>query len=274
MTDVLAVERLVRLGLTQYEARAYVAMVRRDGSTAAEVARLAGVPRPRIYDVIDSLIGKGLVTDRPGRTTSFVPKSPAETVDLLVRIHRGRLEALELEAAAVRDELEPAFLEGALQTDPLDYIELIRSSEQVGKRFNELQQGVRKEMLVFAKMPAAVSIAENDAGLGVARDHVLRTVYEMSFLEDPGNRAGVKHFINAGERARFVEQVPMKLGIIDERIVMMAMSDPVAGLSELTTLVIENVQLAKCLKIVFEQVWSSGTSFTAACRRQGVPRPR
>jgi HTH-type transcriptional regulator, sugar sensing transcriptional regulator len=274
VTDVLASERLVRLGLTQYEARAYAALVRRDGSSPAEVARLAGVPRSRIYDVIDSLVAKGMVQQRPGRSAKFVATAPSEAVDVLIGIHRDRLRMLEADAEAAQAELAPAFLEGSAHSDPLDYVELIRSPEGVAKRFNELQQSVTAEMLVFSKMPAAVPISENTAGLDLARRHELRTVYEFTLLDDPASREGVRRFIAAGEKVRFVEELPMKLGVIDERTVMFAMSDPVAGDSELTTLVIENVQLARCLKMVFEQVWSSGLSYTKACQLRGVPRSR
>ncbi|HEX8032289.1 MAG TPA: helix-turn-helix domain-containing protein [Ktedonobacterales bacterium] len=268
------VERLVRLGLTLYEARAYVALIRRDGSTPAEVAKVAGVPRPRIYDVIASLVAKGLVSERPGRTARFVAIPPDEAVKKLVSIHRERLQTLEADADAVRAELGPAFLEGSMHSDPLDYIELIRSPEAVAKRFNELQHAAAREMLAFSKMPAAVRVEENDAGLDLARTRVLRSVYEFSLLDDPLSYDGVQRFIDAGEQARFVEELPMKLGIIDERIVMLAMIDPLAGDSGLTTLVIENVQLARCLKIAFEQVWSTGVDFATACERRGVEPPR
>ena len=106
-------ERLVRLGLTLYEARAYVALIRRDGSTPTEVARVAGVPRPRIYDVIDSLVAKGLASERPGRVIRFVATPPAEAVNLLVHVHQERLQMLEADDEAVREELVPAFLEGS-----------------------------------------------------------------------------------------------------------------------------------------------------------------
>jgi sugar-specific transcriptional regulator TrmB len=271
VTDVLTAERLVRLGLTQYEARAYIALVRRDGSTPAEVARLADVPRSRIYDVIETLVAKGMARQRPARPAKFVATPPHEALDLLVRGHEERLRMLQLDAEAARDELAPAFLEGSAHSDPLDYVELIRSPESVAKRFNELQQSVTSEMLVFSKMPAAVPIVENAAGIDLAGKHDLRTVYEFSLLDDPVSREGVRRFIAAGEKVRFVEELPMKLGVIDERTVMFAMSDPVAGDSELTTLVIENVQLARSLKIVFEQVWSAGIDFAEACRLRGLP---
>lgn len=261
---MVTVERLVRLGLTLYEARAYVALIRRDGSTPAEVARVADVPRPRIYDVMDSLVAKGLASERPGQITRFVATSPAEAVNLLVRVHLDRLKMLEADAEAVREELVPAFLEGSAHSDPLDYIELIRSREAVARRFTELQRSAVHEMLVFSKMPAAVRIEENDVGLELARTLTLRSVYELSLLDDPLSCEGVERFIAAGEEARFVKEAPMKLGIIDERVVMLAMADPVAGDTGLTTLVIENAQLARCLKIAFEQVWASGIDYSAA----------
>ncbi|MBA3298327.1 MAG: TrmB family transcriptional regulator, partial [Acidobacteria bacterium] len=57
--------KLTRLGLTAYEARAYVALIRRDSSTAAELARLANLPRQRVYDVLATLVDKGLASARP-----------------------------------------------------------------------------------------------------------------------------------------------------------------------------------------------------------------
>ncbi len=267
-------ERLVRLGLTLYEARAYVALIRRDGSTPTEVARVAGVPRPRIYDVIDSLVAKGLASERPGRVIRFVATPPAEAVNLLVHVHQERLQMLEAHAEAVREELVPAFLEGSAHSDPLDYIELIRLREAAAKRFTELQQSAARELLVFSKMPFAVPIEENDAGLDLARRRTMRSVYEFSLLDDPLSYEGIQRFITAGEQARFVEELPMKMGIIDERVVMLAMVDPVAGDTGLTTLVIENVQLARCLKIAFEQVWAVGVDFATAPTRHDAKAAR
>jgi len=142
MQDTFAVERLVRLGLTQYEARAYVALIRRDASAPAEVAKVAGVPRPRIYDVIDSLVAKMLASERPGRTGRFVAVPPDVAVARLIDIQRGRLKGLEADASAVREELSPVYSEGTTRRDPLDYIELIRPAPAIVKRFTELQLSV------------------------------------------------------------------------------------------------------------------------------------
>ena len=52
---------LMAIGLTQYEADAYVALLELGSAPAVDVAEAADVPRARIYDVVRSLAEKGYV---------------------------------------------------------------------------------------------------------------------------------------------------------------------------------------------------------------------
>src|SRR5437764_7680535 len=90
---------LVDLGLTGYEAGAYVALTRRGRATGAEVARLAGLPRQRIYDVLDGLVGRGVATVEPGRPAYYTAVAPDRAVGMLVESHRAALAGLEQDAA-------------------------------------------------------------------------------------------------------------------------------------------------------------------------------
>jgi hypothetical protein len=81
----------------------------------------------------------------------------------------------------------------------------------------------------------------------------------------------VRRFIEAGEEARFVPELPLKLVIIDESIVMFGMEDPVAGRVELTMLVIEHPSLAKILKVAFMATWNAGLTFEEAYERLRPP---
>src|SRR5919197_290602 len=75
---------LTRLGLTMYEARAYLALVRRGSSTASEVARVASLPRQRIYDVLESLLEKGLAAAHPGRVATYEAVAPDRVLERLL----------------------------------------------------------------------------------------------------------------------------------------------------------------------------------------------
>jgi HTH-type transcriptional regulator, sugar sensing transcriptional regulator len=257
-------DRLVRLGLTTYEARAYVALVRRDSFTAAQVARQAGLPRQRIYDVLSSLVQKGLASSRPGAVVKYAAIAPEPAIERLIASRREAMAALERDAGALVAALSPEFAAGQAHSDPLEYIEVLRDRGAINERFAELQAGVKREILVFTKPPYATPPQENVEGIQVTRSHVARSVYEYSVFDDAETMEGVRRFIEAGEEARFVERVPLKLVIIDEAIVMFGMQDPVGGASELTIMVVEHPALASTLKLAFESVWDGGHTFDEA----------
>lgn len=60
-TESEAVELLGELGLSEYEARCFVALSRVGTATAREVSDLSDVPRSRVYDTLEALHERGLV---------------------------------------------------------------------------------------------------------------------------------------------------------------------------------------------------------------------
>ncbi|MHC3128585.1 MAG: hypothetical protein IBV52_00705 [Candidatus Bathyarchaeota archaeon] len=52
------VEKLQKVGLTEYEAKAYVGLLSDHLSTATKLSEKSGVPRTRIYGVLESLTQK------------------------------------------------------------------------------------------------------------------------------------------------------------------------------------------------------------------------
>jgi len=53
------VEKLQQVGLTEYEAKAYSALLNTHLSTATQVSEKSGVPRTKIYTVLKALKNKG-----------------------------------------------------------------------------------------------------------------------------------------------------------------------------------------------------------------------
>jgi HTH-type transcriptional regulator, sugar sensing transcriptional regulator len=259
-----SVAQLVKLGLTSYEAKAYLTLILRDSFTAAQVARQSGLPRQRIYDVLGSLVQKGLAASRPGNVVKYAATPPEFAIDLLLTAHREQLETMERQARSMAHNLKPAFEAGQEHTDPLEYIEVLRDRRAINERFAELQAGVKKEILVFTKPPYATPPQENVEGLEVIQTHAARSLYEYSIFDDPAVARGVQRFVEAGEDARFVPSLPLKLVIIDETIVMFGMEDPVAGSSDLTIVVVEHQSLAKVLKTAFDAIWETGMTFQQA----------
>jgi sugar-specific transcriptional regulator TrmB len=253
---------LQNLGLNRYEAGAYVALTRRGRATGAEVARIAGLPRQRIYDVLDGLVGRGLATVEPGRPAYYAAVDPDQAVTRLLDAERTALVEFEQEAARAVALLAPAYRDGRAETDPLSYIEVLREPAAIAKRFGELQSGAQKELLIFTKPPYAVEPGEYTEGLELlSRGVVARSVYERSVYDDTAVVDAVRRFVEVGERARVVDHLPLKLVVIDERVAVFTMEDPIAGTTDLTIMIVEHPGFAGLLKLAFEHVWEAGEDF-------------
>ena len=59
MNELIA--QLKELGLTEYEAKAYTALVQNSHVSAYQVSKNSGIPRARIYDILNGLVEKGFV---------------------------------------------------------------------------------------------------------------------------------------------------------------------------------------------------------------------
>ena len=95
--DAEATRLLTELGLTVNEARVYLALLRRfDSPTAAEAAVAAGVPRPKVYEALQSLEGRGFSKSIGGRVRRFTPVEPETAlrgiVGTSVPLHDGAVK--------------------------------------------------------------------------------------------------------------------------------------------------------------------------------------
>ncbi|MFZ5632926.1 MAG: TrmB family transcriptional regulator [Bacillota bacterium] len=67
------VKSFLHLGLTTYEAMAYIALLRRHPVNGHEISRLSGVPGPKIYETLDRLTRKGLVAPLQTEPVTYEP---------------------------------------------------------------------------------------------------------------------------------------------------------------------------------------------------------
>lgn len=94
-TESAAVTALEELGLTEYEARCYVALARITQGTAKEVSKVADVPRSRVYDTVERLHARGLVDIQQSDPRQFKAVPKEEALDLLRRSYDESIEAAD-----------------------------------------------------------------------------------------------------------------------------------------------------------------------------------
>ncbi|MGQ9588156.1 MAG: TrmB family transcriptional regulator [Thermoplasmata archaeon] len=141
-----AVQSLKGLGLTEYEARVYAALVGLGEGSVRQVYRASNVPRPRIYDILEKLAKKGFVEVRHGSPMCVRPIEPNVVLSKL----RAEFEESARNANA---RLEDLGLSSTQTTSPLWYV---RGEWSIRNRAEKLICGTRKELLILAKRGSLV----------------------------------------------------------------------------------------------------------------------
>ena len=96
------VKKLQGIGLTEYEAKAYLSLLNTHLNTATKVSEKSGVPRTKIYSVLESLSAKGWVKIYSGVPLLFKAVDPRGAFE---RIKKDFHEFLDSVEATIKEEV-------------------------------------------------------------------------------------------------------------------------------------------------------------------------
>jgi len=82
------------IGLKGYEGKAYLALLSLGESTAPKISSKTEIPLPRIYDVLDSLVDKGLIEVKTGRPRVYRAIPPHIALNYYIRRYIDNLLTL------------------------------------------------------------------------------------------------------------------------------------------------------------------------------------
>ncbi|MBW3664433.1 MAG: hypothetical protein KY469_15135 [Actinobacteria bacterium] len=252
---------LTAVGLTEAEEGIYRALVRRRHASAAEISRDVGTTAAQVRRAMEQLEAKGFVSRMPGRKVTFVAGPPEVAVE--AAIHR-QLEGIE-RARQTAHRLADEFRSGSVAGAPVEVVEVVLGREAVVQRWAQLQQLATEELLAFDRPPYSrpTPEANPDEDVALRRGVRYRIVYSREALEWPGMLPHIERYMAAGEHARVLAEVPMKLDIVDRKLglVPLTLDDP--GRME-GALLVNPSPLLEGLEVLFETLWDRAVPLDAA----------
>jgi len=243
----LLTEHLLRLGLTEKEAGVYLSLLELGRGTVSQVARKAGINRTTGYDILDSLVRRGL-----GRVSGKQPKQeyvaegPEKIIQMINTEIDQRKKMLE-SAKQLVAELTPLhnqtgrpkvmFYEGVdglkeVYEDTLTSREDLRSLALVDEAERTMMRGYFPKYYqrradkgiairaIFPDSPGARNLKKKDK------------IEKRTSVIIPGNDFDLKPEINVYDNKVMIASWSEKLGII-----------------------IESEQIANAVKLLFELAW-------------------
>jgi DNA-binding CsgD family transcriptional regulator len=239
---------LVTLGLGEQAARTYLALAALGTSTLDQLAEAAGRRPEQIRCSVEELLQVGLA-GRAGSDLVAMPPGPA--LDLLARRKEAELAAARVAAADTFRLLRQRVSAG------VDTLVEIIDGAAVQDRIRQLEQAARAEVRGLDSPPyytgADVNQTELDnLGTGIR----YRAVYAKTALDRSEYLAdNVVPCVKAGEEARTLPDVPVKLLIFDTDCAVVSLSSSEADNVGGSALLIRPSSLLSALIGLFEVCW-------------------
>jgi sugar-specific transcriptional regulator TrmB len=157
---------LREMGLNAYEVDAYIVLLDGGQMTAMEVSREARVPYSKMYEVLNSLKGKGWIKSSESRPFKYYPVPPLEAI----RFTKLQLEDKYLNwENTIAETLQPLYEKRELVERP-DML-ILRGQQAVLGKLEEVLMKATKEIVIAAPEFAkpVISLAEPLLGSGLKK---------------------------------------------------------------------------------------------------------
>ena len=258
------IEQLKDLGLTANEAKVYLGMLGRSTFKAAEIARQADVPRPKVYETINSLMDKGLCFQVPGSDDGVALYSAADPKEGLAAWQQQReeeqresLARRRIRTADVISALEPIHVAGRDETAPLRYVDVLTDKLRIAQVANAMLASATEQVLTFDKEPYAQdpSVLHLHESNAARRGVDVRCIFEAHLAHLTGR------LVASGAQVRLVPRggLPMKLVVADGQAAIYALRDPITGQQSLTSMRVAHPDFAQAMVLLFESLWQNAT---------------
>lgn len=240
-------EILRQLGLTEYESKAYMSLLRYGDMKGREVAGKSGVPPTRVFDALKSLMSKGFVSLISNKPMIFKPVKAEIAIKGIVEEKTDRLQTLEKSAI---DSLKNfAVLKQIPSVE--EKIIIVSGYEKMYSIANEMMNRVKKSMLIFSsgeKIPNSTKIASAGA---------IKRGVSINFIATQCSHENInflKELKNIGYRIRFYKADGYTIAIQDSESCVMTFKNPSEPRNRIT-IFLDNENFSKALVIWFNTIW-------------------
>jgi DNA-binding CsgD family transcriptional regulator len=246
MTDSGA---LAAAGFSPDELAAYELIITRPASTLPELAK-AWDRTALVTAVVARLQARGFVTHDDGPERRYFAVDPDLALDTPLADYAEHLRRARERVA----ELAQRYHARSTAGDGATLIEVVTGQRAVQQRITQLQFSARHEVCCLDKAPYldAPGTAAGEREL-LGRGVACRAIYERAAVEAPGGLHEVEQLLVAGQEARVLPAVPMKLYLVDRRHAVLPLQREPTTVE--SAVVVHAPALLAALATLFDGLW-------------------
>ncbi len=228
------------LGLTSNEGKVYSILVKHGKLGAGDASRESGVSYSKIYNVLDSLINKGLVKVIPEKSKKFIPTDPRYLLELVdqkqkkIEIARDKIKDLQ-QFYKIADK-NPVIME----IGKAGFYKILKEMKDP----NTFSYSIK---YTCEPRPELIRNSKENKRKGI--EGMTLTRY------DKETEKGVKEWLKVKKEIRSIENEGIAMSIDDEQVMVSLIKSNV-------TLLIKDVPFCKIMRKMFQETYKSSKAIT------------
>ncbi len=238
------IEQLNQLGLNGRQARVYLALLQLGSATAIEIAKYTKYKHPTVYDVLDLLKEKRLITETlSGKRKIFSAEDP----EMFSRIQEERQRTLDSLLPSLRD----LYLGGTHRTR-VHYYDGFEGAAVVR---NELLNVKSRKYYYFGSVREMFKLSSQEQEEAYVRERLRRGIWSYS-IRDRSQEVDLDYMKPGAEHLRCVRYLPKSIDgnlsglyLYDDRIAISS------ALKENYAIIIESRELYQLLLTLWQYIW-------------------
>ncbi len=140
--------------INEYETKVWLSLLFKGISTIGEIAEISGVPRSRIYDVLESLERKGFVVMKLGKPIRYMAIHPNEVIERIktnyLNIAKEKISVIEkIKNTEEYKQLEFLFNQKTKLINPEDITSLLKGRVNIYQSLKNSIANAKKSIIIF-----------------------------------------------------------------------------------------------------------------------------
>lgn len=266
--DARAPDELKGFGLSTYEAAAYAALLRVAQGDANDVAHKANIPFGRVYDVLNGLVDRGLLTVHDGRPKTYSAIQPRVAMSLLLAQRKRELDERYAELTRLASDLEKR-LSPKVKKDPSSFYSASVGQDESRAFLLEHLAGAERSMDVNLEVQPYrpedkdlfdALVAAVDRGVHtriLVRDADIPNILDSPFSEALA-RTMIPH-LGKGLHVRVIEGEQVPFAVVDGEKALVGVKNPLDSKEYFATVFLWDPKFASDLAKKFDELWKGAT---------------
>lgn len=253
INDTKTISTLQKLGLTYYEAKAYLALMMTGVTKPSVIAEESGIPRTKIYGTLKKLEEDNWITIEKGRPSTITPKYPKEIIG-------SKKSNFDSDIDSLSNELSMSY--DTLMSNESPKVRILHCTDNITQLTVEMLERAEKRIMFMGSLysPKEIEIIQKHMLNAKQRGVSVRIITVPKIKLKNGEMNIINQLSEVREDIKIGHPYFVKSVMVDDKEILLMLSqvkDEIPDLDNMIAIWIPDRSFTSYMASVFDMDWKN-----------------